>query len=228
MSKKNKKKNKKKNSYYDYAFGKKAKKNGGKKGGKKSAYKDPELKSVKPSLDKKDAKESKKILLEPVNVPKEFMKNRNRCNHAADIISVSEFKGMTPTYAAFTPMVDPMVEAFGEDNVAVCKSCYDVLVDCSKISTADLQRAVAMLYAAANAVVSHKRLKADEIKEIAKVKEALGDWNPIIAMYEKLEDKGSFDNSDGPIATSASKELSDAEIAKMSRTGGGSAPFSVQ
>lgn len=216
-------KKKNKNSYYEFAYGKKGKK---KKNKNKSVYKEPELKSVKPSLDKKDAKESKKILLEPVNVPKEFMKNRSKCNHAADIISVAKFKSMTPTYAAFTPMVDPMIEVFGEDNVAICKSCYDVLVDCSKISAADLQHAVAMLYAAANAVVSHKRMKGDEIKEISKVKESLGDWNSIITMYSELEEKGSFSvNSDIPESV---KELSDAEIAKMNRIGGGNAPFSVQ
>lgn len=224
MSKK--KKNKKKNHYYgdNYTFGKKGKKSG--KKGKKSVYKEPELKSVKPSLEKKEAKQNKKLLLEPVNVPEKFMKNRAHCNHAADIISVAKFKSMTPTHAAFTPMVDPMVEAFGEDNVAICKSCYDVLVDCSNITTSDLQRAVCMLYAAANAVVSHKRMKSDEIKEIAKVKESLGDWNAIIALYSKLEEDGSFRISSD--ASDTSKELSDAEIAKMNRMGGGNAPFSVQ
>ena len=223
MSKKSKKKNKKKGGYYDYAFGKKDMKKKGKKG-KKSAYDEPTLKSVKPTLDKKDAKESKKILLEPVNVPKEFLKNRNKCNHAGHIITPKEFKDMTPTYAAFTPMLDNMIAVFGEENVGVCKSCYDVLADVSKISSDDIIHALCVLYAAANAVVSHKRFKTDEVKEIAKIKEDLGDWNNIVEMFEKLEDKGAFKTSVAN-ATGAG-ELSAAELAKLNRTSSG-APFSV-
>lgn len=220
MSKK--KKGKKANKFYpkknNAAYESKKNKKKGKK--KDSAYGEPKLKSVKLSLDKKDVKENKKILLEPVEVPKGFMKNRNRCNHAGPIISVAEFKNMTPTYAAFTPMLDTMVSVFGEDNVAVCKSCYDVLADVSKISTGDIQHAIAVLYAAANAVVSHKRMKNDEIKEIAKVKESLGDWNAIIDLFEKLEDKGAFVvDSD----KAESGELTSAEMAKMSRMAGGQA-----
>lgn len=222
MSKKNKKKNKKKGGYYDYAFGKKDLKKGKKKG-KKSAYDEPKLKSVKPTLDKKDAKESKKILLEPVDVPKEFMKNRNKCNHAGSIITPKEFKDMTPTYAAFTPMLDNMIAVFGEENVGVCKMCYDVLADVSKISTNDIIHALCILYAAANAVVSHKRFKTDEVKEIAKIKDDLSDWNNIVEMFEKLEDKGAFAATDTTAASAG--ELSEAELAKMTRNS--SMPFSV-
>ena len=102
MSKKSKK-----NKYF-YTSKDIKKKN--KKGKKIKGYEAPKLKSVKPTLDKSDAKKNKKILLAPVEIPKEFIKNRAKCNHAGQVISVAEFKAMTPTYAAYTPMLDTIVE----------------------------------------------------------------------------------------------------------------------
>lgn len=220
MSKKKKNKNKK---YYEYEFG--AKKDKKSKKSKKSAYGEPELKRVKPSLDKKEAKESKKILQQPVEVPKEFKKNRFKCNHAGTVITAAEFKAMTPTYAAYTPMLDTMIEVFGEENVGVCKSCYDVLVGTDCIRTADIDKAVAILYAAANTVVSHKRFKTDEIKEIAKVKDSLADWSGIAEQFNKLEEKGAFAGASESKA-SGSKELTSAELANLNKMSSGT-PFSV-
>lgn len=185
MSKK--KKNKKKaKSYYDYAFAGKSKKEEKKSKKKDSYYKDPKLKTVKASLDKKEAKANKKILRTPIDIPKEFIKNRMKCNHVAEPITVEEYKKMTPNYAAFTPMLDTMVEVFGEDNVAICSSCYDVLVDASQIKPADLKKAQAVLYAAANSTVSYKRMKSDEIKSIAKLRVDLADWDKVMDRFEEV------------------------------------------
>lgn len=209
MSKK--KKNKKK-SYYDYAFGGKK---SSKKSGKKSVYKSPEkkLKSIKPSLDKKDAKENKKILLAPIDIPAKFMKNRNKCNHVGDTLTVAEFKKMTPNYAAFTPMLDTMVELYGEENVAICKKCYDVVVAADCIHEGDVSKAVATLYAAANMTVSFDRMKDDEIKDIAKTKNALHDWAKIGEKVDEILEKETISVSN------ANGTVSDAEMSKLNKSG---------
>ena len=72
-------------------------------------------------------------------------------------------------------------------------------------------------------MVSHKRFKTDEVKEIAKIKDDLSDWNNIVEMFEKLEDKGAFAATDTTAASAG--ELSEAELAKMTRNSG--MPFSV-
>ena len=143
----------KKNKYFYSKSDKKSKK----KGKKVKGYEAPKLKTVKPTLDKADAKKSKKILLAPVEIPKEFIKNRTKCNHAGNMISVAEFKAMTPTYAAYTPMLDTIVELFGEENCSICKSCFDVLVGKDQISVSDVLGSINTLSAAANMVAYEGR-----------------------------------------------------------------------
>lgn len=186
---------KKKNKYFAELISepKKSKKN--KK--KSKAYDTPKLKTVKPTLDKSDAKKNTKILLAPVEIPKEFIKNRNKCNHAGKTISVADFKAMTPTYAAYTPQLDAIVDIFGEDKVCVCKSCYDVMVDVDQINDSDVLKAISVLYAAANIVVANKRMKDDEIKDIAKIKNDLADWMKIVELIgdvdaSSVEKKGEY------------------------------------
>lgn len=213
-----KKKSKKSRSYFAYEYG--GKKKDTKKSKKKdSYYEKPTFKRVKPTLDKKDAKESKKILLAPVDIPKEFRKNRDKCNHAGDLLSTAEFKEMTPNYGAYTPMLDTMIKVFGANNVDVCKCCYDVTVNPECLSVDKIKEAVAILYAAANVVVSRKRMKNEEIKDIAEVKNNLKDWNDVIDEYIKLEDRGAFDTSDKNETT-----LNEDEMKKISR---GNAAFTI-
>lgn len=209
-----KKKNKKK-SYYDYAYGgKKKDKNKKKKNKSKGYYEEPQLKSVKPSLDKSEIKEQKKILVKPIKIPEQFTENRAKCNHADGLLTVAEFRAMTPNYGAFTPMLDTIVNVFGEENVAVCKMCYDVVVDPSTLDTGDLIKCISTMYAAANVVVSRKRMKKDEIKEIAKIKNKLADWNEIIERLAKLEASGALDVTKTP---KTSGGISDADLAKLNR-----------
>lgn len=184
MSKKSKKKNK-----YFYTSKDIKKKN--KKGKKIKGYEAPKLKSVKPTLDKSDAKKNKKILLAPVEIPKEFIKNRAKCNHAGQVISVAEFKAMTPTYAAYTPMLDTIVELFGEENCSICKSCFDVLIDKKQISVSDVLGSINTLYAAANMVVANKRMKDDEVKDIAKIKNDLEDWLKVADLLAEIKENES-------------------------------------
>lgn len=188
---------KKKSKYYDkYDYNRKKKGNkkpGGKKGrGFGSAYEPPKLKSVKPSLEKKEAKENKRIVLAPVDIPAKFIKNRRKCNHAGDLLTPTQFKALTPNYAAYTPMLEKAIAEFGEENVMVCKSCYDVLVNTTKFDSGDIATAITTLYAAANAVVSHQRMKTDEIKAVAKLRDALADWHTVLSTYTELEEKGAF------------------------------------
>lgn len=191
-----KKKNKKNKYYTELGYGSKKKES--KKSKKKDVYYEaPKLKSVKPSLEKKDIKEQRKIILAPVEIPKEFKKNRCKCNHAGDLMTVAEFKAMTPSYGAYTPMLDTAIQLFGEDNLAICASCYDVLINPGKVGTVELQQAIAMMYLTANVVLSRYRLKDDEIKKISKLREELCDWDQVKARLERLEDKGALEPYDG-------------------------------
>ncbi|WP_300944082.1 hypothetical protein [uncultured Duncaniella sp.] len=217
MSKKKKGKKSKKSYYHEYQFGgkKDSKKSGKKKGSKKSYYAEPKLKSVKPTLSKKDAKKNRKMLLAPVEIPEAFIKSRKSCNHVGDVLTVAEFKGMTPTYAAFTPMLDTMVGVFGEENVAVCAQCYDVLVNASAIDEAAFDKAIATLYAAANMAVSYNRMKPDEIKEIAKIRMNLTGWGKIKERFLAAKATITVADTEG-----GSGQLSEEDLSQLNRSGG--------
>lgn len=211
MSKKKKKSGKGK--YYESIYSKRKKKDNKKK--KSSYYGKPAFKTVKPSLSKKEAKESKKILLAPVDIPKDFMKNRAKCNHAGDLISVADFKAMTPNYGAFTPMLDQMIKTFGEENLAICKGCYDVVVKASLMSTEKMEDAIATLYAAANTILSRKRMKnSKNIEKISKIKNDLADWNDLVDRMGKLEDDNRLEDATDVSADTISPE----ELGKLSRS----------
>ena len=211
MSKKKKKSGKGK--YYESIYSKRKKKDNKKK--KNSYYGKPTFKTVKPSLSKKEAKESKKILLAPVDIPKDFMKNRAKCNHAGDLISVADFKAMTPNYGAFTPMLDQMIKTFGEENLAICKGCYDVVVKASLMSTEAMEDAIATLYAAANTILSRKRMKnSKNIEKISKIKNDLADWNDLVDRMGKLEDDNRLEDAADVSADTISPE----ELSKLSRS----------
>lgn len=199
---KHKKKQKKYFSEY-YRSKKKNKKNkkgksvnGSFGGGKKKAR----LKTVQPTLDRKEAKESRKIVLSPVDVPKKFKKNRDKCNHVGELLSVEAFKRMTPSYSAYTPALDRMVAKYGEEHVSVCGKCYDVVVDRSEVSVEDVQDAVLTLYAACNVAVSNTRLKKDEVKKISDLKDVFGDYQEVIDLLDKIERHAVADEDEGSSA----------------------------
>lgn len=179
MSKKHKK-----SKYFDT----KKKKNKKKSGGKKSAYKAPKGRDIKETLSKKDAKANKKVVVSPVDVPKDFRKNRQRCNHAGASISVAEYQSMTAAYAAYTPALERVVAMFGADNVSVCKSCYDVIVKRSAIEADKVYDALTYLYAAVNVALSNRKLKADEVKELSKLKDVIFDFQPVMDILDKIAD----------------------------------------
>lgn len=176
------KKNKKKGFVY---FNENSKSKKSKKSKKNSG---PKLKVVRPTIDHKDMKRARKIILAPVDIPKEFTKIREKCNHADKLITPQEFRNMTPAYSAYTPMLDAACRIYGEENVHVCKSCYDVLVNPDLISVEEVDQAVLTMYMAANKVLSMRRMKADEVKAINKIKTALADWNDVADELEHIED----------------------------------------
>lgn len=195
------KKKKSKKSYYSNGYGyvsggnKKASKKAMKKAARKNkgyTHDEPRLNNVKLSLNKKDAKENKRIIMTPVEVEKAFNKNRSKCNHAGDIITPAQFRALTPNYAAYTPWLERVVAEYSEDNVRVCKACYDVIADAAMISSGDIESALVTLYVAANAVVSHRRMKPDEIKSIYKMRQSLADWHLIVNLFDDLAKKGAF------------------------------------
>lgn len=181
-------KKKKKNSYYGHTEAK-SKNKKSKKKDKKS--KDIKLMSNKASLDRKDVKTARKIVLSPVKVPDSFTEVRRACNHALKLITPAAYKEMTPSYATFTPMLDWAIAMLGEDNVAVCSGCYDVVPNFDKINKDDVMKAVTTLHLAANKVLSMKRLKNDEIKDLAKMRDNLDKWHEIAEDIIHLDDISS-------------------------------------
>lgn len=200
-----------KKSYSEHSS-KKGKKN---KSKNKDYYKSPKLKTVHPSLDKHDSKDMYKIVTRPVEVDEKFVKGRTKCNHAGDLIAPSKFRAMTASYGAYTPMLDIACRIFGEDNVSVCGQCYDVLIKPSMVGTAELEQASAMMYLAANVVLSRYRMKKDEIKKISKLRDALSDWDRVIARLDKLEQAGALDES----AVSDNTQLSEKQLAELNKRG---------
>ncbi|MDE6041457.1 MAG: hypothetical protein K2F99_07750, partial [Muribaculaceae bacterium] len=91
---------------YNGGSGKKSKK--GKKAAKKAAAKAEKLalKNMRPTLDRKEAKENRRTVMSPVKVSKDFLKSRNKCNHVGAKLSADAFRRMTPSYAAYTPALD--------------------------------------------------------------------------------------------------------------------------
>lgn len=194
-----KKKNKKAKKYYGYDLSNSSKKKSGKKskGSKTVGYKPPKLKNLKPTLDKKEAKENRKIVMSPVDVPKAFVKNRQKCNHADGRMSVAEFKNMTPSWAAYTPALEGLIKKYGEDKVSICRQCYDALVVREAVTTSSVNDALMTLYAACNVAVSNHRMKDDEVKEIAKLKKIVDDFRPVLETMDKIaaEEKEAATNT---------------------------------
>jgi len=223
MGKSKKKKSKKQRArdYYDFAYHNKSdrsyydyhKKSKNKKG-KTVQYEHPSkmLKDVKLSVSKKEIKEAEKTVRSPVEVPKTFKKHREHCNHAGKLISPAEFKEMTPAYAAYTPLLDAAIAKAGESNISVCKSCYDILVNPTLIDADTMKDAIVSLYLGANIVLAHDRMKKDEIKEIAKLRDSLTEWGQVIETMRKLTESGALDSS-----AVGGSTLTPEELAKLSR-----------
>lgn len=179
-----------KKNYKEYDSSKKKSKKSG-KGKNDDYYNKPAMKHVSPSLDKKDIRENYKIITTPIKIPEDLTKNRARCNHAGEVMSVKAFKELTPSYGAYTPMLDTACRLFGEENLVVCSSCYEVLMKPSMVDSANVEEAIALLHMAANMVQSRLRMKKDEIRKISKLRDALSDWNRIMHYLEKIESNGN-------------------------------------
>lgn len=202
MGKKKNNKGKVWEGYYDQAFGRTSgatnrnsdkKGKNGKKSDSESVYSKPKTKKVRPTLDGKEVKQNRKLLQMPVEIPKEFRKNREKCNHVGSYLTVEEYKALTPLYAAYTPMLDQIIDVFGSSSVRICSLCYDVLVKPDEITAADIEKATTLLYASANKLVSHKKMDSSEVKDISKLKEALDDWMHLIPSLVKIESEETID-----------------------------------
>lgn len=208
----------KKSKYFKKLYETDSKKDTKKKKNKKSAYEAPKLKRVKATLDKDDAKQLKKIVVKPIDIDPKFSKKRAQCNHAvSEEMTPEQFKAMTPNYAAFTPMLDAAIDTFGEKNVGVCPRCFDVMVAAEQIDSDMMKTSIVTLYAAANMVLSHKRLKDDEIKDISKLKDALGKWNKVIDLMEEIEAAGVAAET---ATVTPSTTVDEDALARMSRNNG--------
>lgn len=193
MSKK--KKNKKsKNRWFPDEYKYTQKKDKKSKKLKKEAYKKPKYETVKESLGKKEIKTADKIVSAKPEVNKKLIELQKSCNHAGNLISVQEYKERSLTPLVYTPMLEAMLETFG-DKTLICESCYQVVASPENIDPKKLRESVAYLYAAAMAVLPRKKLKSKEIKKINDLADDLNKWTDIIATFEKMANKGAFKRS---------------------------------
>ena len=189
-----KKRKSKKKSYYSYeADSKKFSKKSKNKTLRAKEAKDKH-KKIKLSITDKEINANRKIIHAPVEVPKGFLKVRQRCNHILKgedaYLTVDKYKATTPAYGAYTPMLDTMVDVFGEQNVHVCPYCFEVLLNPDVIDIDTCTNAVAVMYAMATDLVNSKsKKKKDEIEEINKLKDRLMVWKNLIGKYEKVLEK---------------------------------------
>lgn len=189
-----KKRKSKKKSYFSYEVDDKkfSKKNKSKT--LRAKENNAKHKKIKLSITDKEINANRKIIHAPVEVPKDFIKVRQRCNHILKgedaYMTVEKYKATTPAYGAYTPMLDTMVDTFGEENVHVCPYCFEVLLNPDVIDIDTCNNAVAVMYAmAADLVNSKSKKKKDEIEEINKLKDRLAVWKNLIGKYEKVLEK---------------------------------------
>lgn len=158
--------------------------------------------SVKSTLDSKEKKENHKIASAPYVIPKDLLRNRAKCNHSGERMSVAEFKATMNPYIC--PMLDSAVRVFGEDNVMICKDCYDVVipaVNC-KISGTDIENALTTLYMAVSVAVQGKKMDAKEVRELNELRPNYKDWDSVVHLMAcamervssvKADEKGRSD-----------------------------------
>ena len=195
MSKKKNKKSKKLHKWYTHEYeytqkkDKKSKKN--KKIKKDGQYKKPTLKTHKESLSTKEVKKAGKIVGRRPDIDKELHILQQSCNHAGNLISIKEYRDLCLTPSSYTPKLDLIEQVFG-DKALICKSCYQVVVSPENIDTDKLKESVAYLHAAAMAILPRKKFKDKEIRKINKLSDNLSKWSDVIAVFDKLAEKGAF------------------------------------
>lgn len=206
------KKRKSKKSYFSYEV--EDKKSSKKNKGKTLRAKESKAKhkKIKLSITDKEIIANRKIIHAPVEVPKGFIKVRQRCNHILKgedaYMTVEKYKATTPAYGAYTPMLDTMVDTFGEENVHVCPYCFEVLLNPEVIDIDTCNNAVAVMYAmAADLVNSKSKKKKDEIEEINKLKDRLAVWKNLIGKYEKVLEKRAAEETTTAEDDSSSNEM---------------------
>lgn len=206
MSKKSKKKSKSKYFGNGYGYGPVKKSKGNKKSLKKATR---GMKTVKSTLSKKDSKANKRMFMKPVKVPKELLKNRAKCNHAGDTISIQKFESMNANASAYTPMLGLLREVFGDEHIQICKDCYEAVVSADQVDVKTAKEALAVLYAACGIVVANVRMKDDEVKAVNRLKGIVEDFGPVLEFLEELEEKGSRNASasDGSDLNSVGMEV---------------------
>ena len=85
----------------------------------------------------------------------------------------------------------------------------------SKLSD-KIKEAIAILYASANVLVSRKRMKNDEVKNVAEIKNELRRWNDVIDDLMKLEESGALTPASETDSTETS--MSAADLEKLSKS----------
>ena len=201
-------------SGYDWGYGATAKKDKKKdKKDKKSYYPDPVTKTMKATLSGKAAKESRDIVQSPVKIPKKFTKNQAKCNHYAEPLTVAEYKELTPNWASYTPMLESMVNTFGESHVHVCRKCFDVVVDRDCVNAEAVDKALTTLYAAVGVAVANKKMKKDEVREVNRLKLKLRDFTIVGKLLRKIAKALTGTNSNATAKTAG--DLTEEELNRV-------------
>lgn len=166
----------------DYASNKKKDKREKKKDKKKNkessdnsvvVYKSPKLIRPAPTLTDKDVRKVHEAAKKTPEVPSEIKEQREKCNHATktDPYTVKEYKEKYP-YSAYTntPYLSEYVAAFGEENVAICSNCLEVLPHESLVTPDEVAKGLLRAMAAIDHLTASTRMTKSEIAKMKKMK----------------------------------------------------------
>ena len=167
-----------------------------------STWSRPKLLRVKPTLSDKDVKQSERIVEQIPKINKELLKNREECNHCQDVMSVAEFREKPNSYV--TPLLDQYVEVFGEQNVALCKGCYEVLAKDSQIDLTKTNNAFILIMAAIDHLTANMRMDKKELHRMKEYKETqVKGLYEIIPMLRTLKEKQAEEQKNRPATVDA-------------------------
>lgn len=145
------------------------------------------LKNVKPSLDKKDVRDVHRAAEKPIKLPKQIEEAREVCNHVQETYSVPAFNKEFEGRPYLAKNLDMYARMFGEENLGICKGCFEVMVDRKLITVDETQRAFLLILAAMNHLMANYRMKKKELKELKSSEQMIEEaMKTVVGMLKEL------------------------------------------
>lgn len=117
-------------------------------------------KHLSPSLKKKEAKAIEKFANRYPDMPGKIAGIRARCNHAAKTMSLAEYNEFPNHY---NPTLDLMIDAFGEQQVVICRDCMEPMVDAGIANEGNLKVSIATLIGIINYIEPRVKMSEKEL-----------------------------------------------------------------